>query len=67
MWMFCGWVWTWIPVKRKKKNQKERKKKKVHTARGGRERADGPGRVEVLSCRRADGRADMWARGCGRL
>ena len=40
----------WIPVKKRKK-QKERKKKKVHTAGGGRERADGPcGSGVVRAC-----------------
>ena len=63
VWMFCGWVRMWIPVKKKK--QKEREKKKVHTAGGGRERADGC--VEAVSCRRADGCADVWARRCGWL
>ena len=89
----------------KKKKQKEREKKKVHTAGGGRERADGPcGSGVVRACRwvcrhvgtwmrmavnkkekrrtkpegssvwmglwacgRADGRAAVWACGCGWL
>ena len=45
----------WIPVKKKKQKEREREreKKKVHTAGGGRERADGLcGSGVVQACRR---------------
>ena len=51
------------PCKKKRKKQKERKKKKVHTAKGGRECADGPcGSVVVRACGWACRRVGTWMR-----
>ena len=51
------------PCKKKKKKAKEREKKKVHTAGGGRERADGPcGSVFMRVCRWACRCVGTWMR-----
>ena len=51
------------PCKKKRKKQKKKEKKKVHTAGGGRERADGPcGSVVVWACGWACRRVGMWMR-----
>ena len=55
------------PCKKKKKakgKRKEKRKKYILPEVGVSVRM---GRVEALSCRRVDGRADVWARGCGWL
>ena len=51
--------------KRKKKKKKKKKRKKYILPEVG--MSVQMGHVEAVSCGRADGRADMWARGCGWL
>ena len=56
----------WIPVKKKKSKRKEKEKiKKYILPEVG--VSVQMGRVEAVSCGHADGRADVWARGCGWL
>ena len=54
----------WIPVKKKKSKRKEKIKKYILLEVGVSVQM---GRVEAVLCGRADGRADVWACGCGWL
>ena len=53
------------PCKKKRKKQRKEKGKKYILPEVG--VSVRMGRVEALSCGHADGRADVWARGCGWL
>ena len=53
------------PCKKKEKSKRKEKRKKYILPEVGVSMRMGC--VEALSCRRADGRADVWAHGCGWL